>query len=518
MMKKLCFILTLALPLSANAQDLDRAIEDFNNQSYQEAIAGFYEVLKYGENRGDRNDARYYMARAMLNENLNFSALSFLREIILDGPRNRHYVSAIGYLLEAGNRLRDDFNVPNIINREYGDAFRDLKDVVLDRVNYLIAQVLYRQDKLDDALGFLDPEAGVPPGSSEAPSARYLSGLIAIRNNDLESALARFQDALKEASKARKAGRTEYSDRVYRQSVLGIARVYYEMGSRLGPESPEGAKALQQAALHFRMVPRFTSDWGDAIFERGWVHFQLSEYGKSLGAVHSLSAPFFAENAQHAESYVLKMTNYFYNCQWDRVRRTLGEFQSAYGASIPKLKAFLASKPQEAGDIWWYEQLLESVKGSAEDAVIPQVIARTVASNNRYDRLRFFLDMLGREADALRSVDLFKGELAGELLTAMDEARGALEPFMGRLVRDKLRRQLVILDGMGSQADIIEIQTGLEEAEWLDQQREIEFAKRKRLPRPFVPSEKFQYWPFHGEYWIDELGFYEYAIKSECVE
>ena len=116
-MKKLCFTLALALPLSANAQDLDRAIEDFNNQAYQEAIAGFYEVLKYGENRGDRNDARYYMARAMLNENMNFSALSFLREIILDGPRNRHYVSAIGYLLEAGNRLRDDFNVPNIINQ-----------------------------------------------------------------------------------------------------------------------------------------------------------------------------------------------------------------------------------------------------------------------------------------------------------------------------------------------------------------------------------------------------------------
>ena len=517
-MKKICLILALALPTSAFGQDLDRAIEDFNNQQYPEAIAGFYEVLKYGENRGDRNDARYYMARAMLNQNLNFSALSFLREIILDGPRNRHYVSAIGYLLEAGERLRDDYSVPNIINREYGDAFRDLKDVVLDRVNFLIAQVLYRQDKLDDALGFLDAEAGVPPGSSEAPSARYLSGLIAVRNNDLENALALFQDALKEASKARKAGRTEYSDRVYRQSVLGIARVYYELGSRLGPESPEGAKALQQSALHFRMVPRFTSDWGDAIFERGWVHFQLGEFGKSLGSVHSLSAPFFAENAQHAESYVLKMTNYFYNCQWDRVRRTLGKFQKAYGESVPKLEAFLGSKPQEAGDIWWYEQLKASVSGAAADAAIPQVLARTVAANNRYARLSFFLDALSSEAEALRAVDLFKGELAGELLTAMDEAREALEPFMGRLVRNKLRRQLVIIKSMASQADIIEIQTGLEEASWLDQQREIEFAKRKRLPRPFVPSDKFQYWPFHGEYWIDELGFYEYAIKSECVE
>ena len=78
-------------------------------------------------------------------------------------------------------------------------------------MNYLIAQVLYRQDKLDDALGFLDPEAGVPAGSP-APAARYLSGLVAIRNNDLESALARFQDAL--GRRARAAGRTEYSDRV----------------------------------------------------------------------------------------------------------------------------------------------------------------------------------------------------------------------------------------------------------------------------------------------------------------
>jgi tetratricopeptide (TPR) repeat protein len=517
-MKKLCFILMLSMPFSASAQDLDRAIEDFNNGAYHEAIAGFYEVLKYGENRGDRNDARYYMARAMLNENLNFSALAFLREIILDGPRNRHYVSAIGYLLEAGDRLRDDYNVPNIINREYGDSFRDLKDVVLDRVNMLIAQVLYRQDKLDDALGFLDAEAGVPPGSSEAPAARYLGGLIAIRNNDLESALSLFQDALKEASAARKAGRTEYSDRVYRQTVLGIARVYYELGSRLGPETAEGRKALQQSALHFRMVPRFTSDWGDAIFERGWVHFQLSEYGKSLGSVHSLSAPFFSENAQHAEAHVLKMTNYFYNCQWDRVRRSLGEFQGTFGQTVSKLEAFLASKPQEAGDIWWYEQLRESIAGEASTAVIPQVIARTVAANNRYARLSYFLTAMGKEANALRAVDLFKGELAGELLTAMDEAKGALEPFMGRLVRSKLRRQLVIVQNMSSQADIIEIQTGLEEANWLDQQREIEFAMRKRLPRPFVPSDKFQYWPFRGEYWLDELGFYEYAIKSECVE
>jgi hypothetical protein len=183
---------------------------------------------------------------------------------------------------------------------------------------------------------------------------------------------------------------------------------------------------------------------------------------------------------------------------------------------VEDLTKFLASKPADESTAWYYDQLLATLGGG--DVGIPSLVAGSVAGNNRYQRLSHFLGALEKEQERIKSIDLFKGELAGELRTAIEEDRERLVPFMGKLVRAKLQRQLEVVKGMSSQADIIDIQTGLAEAKWLDQQREIDSKVRKRLPRPFVPSDKFQYWPFHGEYWLDELGFYEYAVKSECVE
>lgn len=517
-MRKIAFVAALCLPLTAQAQDLDRAIEDYNEERYEEAIAGFYEVLKYGEARGDRKDARYYMALSLLKKGLEFSSLIFFREIIMDGPSDRHYVTAVQYILEASESLQDDYVVPGLINREYGDAFLDLRDVVLNRVNFLIAQVLYRQGKYDDSLAFLDPERGVPDASRYAPAARYIVGLVSTRRGDLEGALKSFQEALELAASVPVDQRDEDLERIRRQAILGLARTWYEVGSSKDEEDPERLESLQKSTEFYRMIPRFSTDWGDSIFERGWAHFQLNEYGKSLGQVQSLNAPFFASSRQYAEGYILKMTNYFYNCQFDRVRRSLGEFEAFYGPIEKDLAAALTSRPEETTDVWFYDQILETLRNGQQESRIPVMIARTVAANNRYRRLHRFLERMDEEAAAVQAVDLFKGELAGELLTEIEAAKEQFRPFLGKLVKQKMARQLKIIRGMMGQADIIDIQTGLAEAEWLEAQREIEFKVRKRLPRPYIPSDKFQYWPFHGEYWIDELGFYEYAVKSECVE
>ncbi|MBF94819.1 MAG: hypothetical protein CMH58_06615 [Myxococcales bacterium] len=517
-MRKLALIAALCLPLTAQAQDLDRAIEDFNEERFEEAIAGFYEVLKYGDARGDRKDARYYMAVALLKKGLDFSSLIFFREIIMDGPSDRHYVSAVQYILEASENLQDDYVVPGLINREYGESFLDLRDVVLNRVNLLIGQVLYRQGKYDDALAFLDPERGVPDDSIHAPASRYIVGLVNTRRGDLQGALQSFQSALELAASIPADQRSSDLERIRRQAILGLARTWYEVGSSKDEEDPERLASLQKATEFYRMIPRFTDDWGDSIFERGWAHFQLNEYGKSLGQVHSLHAPFFASSRQYAEGYILKMTNYFYNCQFDRVRRSLSQFKDFYGPIEKDLAEALTSRPADVGDEWFYEELLAAAAGTPRDSRLPANIARTVAANNRYRRLHNFLNRIAAEAEAIKAVDLFKGELSGELLTEIEAAKDQFRPFLGKLVKQKLDRQLRIVRGMMGQADIIDIQTGLAEAEWLEAQREIEFKVRKRLPRPFIPSDKFQYWPFHGEYWIDELGFYEYAIKSECVE
>lgn len=41
-------------------------------------------------------------------------------------------------------------------------------------------------------------------------------------------------------------------------------------------------------------------------------------------------------------------------------------------------------------------------------------------------------------------------------------------------------------------------------------------AKRSRKGPLYATDDEHVYWPFTGEYWRDELGYYLYTIKSEC--
>jgi len=32
-----------------------------------------------------------------------------------------------------------------------------------------------------------------------------------------------------------------------------------------------------------------------------------------------------------------------------------------------------------------------------------------------------------------------------------------------------------------------------------------------------IPQTGHEYWPFDGEYWPDEIGFYRYTVKDACA-
>ena len=38
------------------------------------------------------------------------------------------------------------------------------------------------------------------------------------------------------------------------------------------------------------------------------------------------------------------------------------------------------------------------------------------------------------------------------------------------------------------------------------------------LLRPEMPAEDWEYWSFQGEFWIDEIGYYQYTLKTGCAK
>ncbi|MEO1335950.1 MAG: hypothetical protein AAFV29_09905, partial [Myxococcota bacterium] len=107
----------------------------------------------------------------------------------------------------------------------------------------------------------------------------------------------------------------------------------------------------------------------------------------------------------------------------------------------------------------------------------------------------------------------FKNQMLA-LLEVQREQRVALT---GKLVRDQLRRESVFLEDFLGQGRIIQLETTTAERKMLAAGKDITKGPRAKGPRPIIPDATYQYWAFLGEYWIDELGYYEHSIKDECV-
>jgi hypothetical protein len=242
------------------------------------------------------------------------------------------------------------------------------------------------------------------------------------------------------------------------------------------------------------------------MFESGWAYFQNAEFGKALGMVHSTQSPYF-DDRYRAESWVLKATTYFQLCHFDRARVALDWFFKIYEPMADQITPILQ------GEMTDFEMLALIETGSPD---FPKEIQTQIKTNRRFKK---FLGVVqGVDAELKRAEQTFpEGGFKAYLLELLKDQRNQWITLTGNLVREQLRRESIWLEDFLNQARIIKFETADAERKMLEAGKDITKGPRARGPRPFVPNARFQYWAFLGEYWIDELGFYEHSIKDECI-
>ena len=111
-----------------------------------------------------------------------------------------------------------------------------------------------------------------------------------------------------------------------------------------------------------------------------------------------------------------------------------------------------------------------------------------------------------------------EGGFKAQLVGLLEEERENRVALTGRFARRVLTRESVFLADFIGQASIIKFETADAERKMLEAGKDITKGPRAQGPRPVVPNATYQYWGFRGEYWIDELGYYEHSIKNECID
>jgi len=501
---------------------LNQAVEAYNADSLAQAAKLFYEVKMTDPQAANRAQAEYYLGQSLFKMGMYQSALAFYNAVFVAGPAHPYYLKGTEGLVRVAEALKDDTLIPSQINKYYNSQeFANMDPMVLSRINFYVGLLLYRQEKYGESMAFLS--------AIDAESAVYAKGLflqaiihirLGVRYNlarDEARTKAEYNKAIElfgtildlsghERVKAEEAiDRYDNIVRLWQLCTLNLARAYYGKG--------DFAKAI----MYYARVPRFSQDWADALFEMSWAFFMREEYGKALGALHTLHSPRFAKLFS-PESWILKATIYFHVCLYEEAKGSLGYFSEHFEKLLPDLKKLLDENlPNEQFASLLLKDKLEKTDPMAR---VPDTIRLSILNSPRVENFRHFLRSLEAEAVAIDQVSEWKGtRLREELAGVVAVQRNLLVRTAGGFVKANLFNRYQTVLGFVGHAKLVKLEITTRERQLLKAGLDIKAERRGKLaPRPDVPDETYNYWPFRKEYWRDELGFYEYTVRRACPE
>lgn len=501
---QLSALLVVALPGLAFAQaDLNPAIRAYNEAQYDRAAIYLYDFIASSGQDANRARAEFFLAQTLEKMGFHESAKFHYGQIISAGPAHPFYVPAVEGIIGVAEAVDDDVVVPTLLNREYNEDFQRLRPEFLHKTNYFVGLVSQRAGNLEDAEAFL---LTVPQESSYFARARYLLGIVQIQKGQQGGS----PEAMDQASQTAAAyfdqvlslQGSHYTDlRDLRDLArLGLARTFYGLGD------------YGRAVKYYEEVPRFSRYWDEALFENGWARFMNDDHGGALGTLQALHAPQFA-GAFQPESWTLKATVYYTACLYDEAKEALDAYNGNYSQYVRTMQPVLASDREAS----YYYHLISK---ESERQKLPRAVYNHLAANRRVAGFSRYISQLEREIDGINKLAAFRGTaLQGELVQVVQQQRNLLENVAGNFIRARLNNAVDTVRHYDTQAEIIRFETSKAETQRLESGVDTQaLLSSQSHGRPQIPAEDWEYWNFQGEYWIDEIGYYQFTLKSGCVQ
>lgn len=495
--------------MTAVQREEERGRAAVRRNDYFEASKIFFGLLDREKNPTRLLQIRFILGRTLQELKMHqVSAFPYYEIIRSEGktnPKNRYVRQSLERLTVAGDALESDillsYAVKQISEEDFPASNRDM-------LYFRRGEVRYRDGNFIEAAREFNR---VRSNSSFYNRSRYMLALSLVEANQLEKAEHVFA-ALAETSSD--AGVTNKS-RV--NALMGKARVLYQR------------KMFADAIDAYREIPRDTEQWHDALFESTWALLQDGRFRSALSNFHSLHSPFYDDFYQ-PESVLLRSIVYHYICRYDEMETTLSLFDRVYGPVQRSLRnTLLSTSPSSAISLYRevrkidesFDELKRTNQGKRQ-LQVPFLVARQVLREGDVRRgMSYIRNLEAERARILQSPPTWRDSRVGRYARRVVERRlESAQVGTGRLIRRHLERIQTDLAGHFEQAGLVRLDmlSGKKEAvkKEIAGKGLIRDQVGENQDRSFFIQNGYDYWPFKGEFWLDEIGNYHYLGVKAC--
>ena len=358
-------------------------------------------------------------------------------------------------------------------------------------IAYLAARHYFQDQQEGMALGMLRM---VDSKSSVYADSQALNGVILTQQG-------RYNDALAPLVTAQQIGRTQdRGERFDNVLTLNLARSYFAAGNFL------------RAIEHYAKVERRSAFWPHAHFERAWAHFRQGDVKGTVAVLMSHESPFFAD-WYFPEADLLRTYSLFMMCKFPDAGDEISAFKDRYAPLRDQLKSSAgALTPEEA----WADATAYLAGGSHQNSA---KLLRKFETDERFRAAIVSVEKADDELKRLQNVS--SNPFATMASQRLRERKAHLIAEEGARVKTHLvaaRDQLV---GMLSNVEVTKLDIMNYETAMLEKAAatgKLDYGDRIGQLRRLRKKKGIRVWPFQGEYWADEIGYYQLNTRPDCPE
>lgn len=486
----------------ADNSELQAALDLAKNGNYEEASIRLFNLSRSPRYARERMQIKYLLGLMLYDMKMYQTAAFQFVDVVRDG--NSSYIKkSLEKLSLAADQLGDETLLNYALSKVQLEDFpADSQDLL----RYRIGEFQFKSGEYTRAAANF---SAVDRGSPLFAKSKYMEGLAFAIQNKNEFALRAYSDLLDFKGKA------DFTDATRVSAQLGLARTYYQN------------KDWDNAIQFYRNVPRDTPQWHDALFEISWAQMRAAKFRSVLGNMHSLHSPYY-EDFYIPESLLLRSIVYLYICQYDEMEKTLDLFKQIYLPVRTNLRDVLKANLtpsryfREMDKFAQNYQALLLKETDRKTLMLPFLVARKIFKEADFSRSYNYIKNLRAEQNKMQQLSSrWKTSPVGQYSIKILERRiSRAEESSGVIAKryaQEIHRDLLELF---KQHDFARFEMSNGKKEILKKQILASNTTAQQIDsdneRSFYIQNGYEYWPFQGEYWLDEIGNYYYLGKSRC--
>ncbi len=501
------------------SEALANALRLYTQERYPEASVQFQRVVE-----GETPDApanvqksQFFLGKCLYHLHYYQSALAVFDEISEQGRKHVFFDQTLQWLAQLASQLPEPAGIIDKIGRFGVDQLEQFNTAdnadLYNQLLYLMGRSKYNQGEFDKAIELFEK---IDKRNKWYIKGRFFEGISYIRMRKAQPAATAFRSIIDAIDDGDVDG-VDDAERMRDLGWISLARVYYTAANKTTPEGERKVDGvlLGNAVEAWTKIDNDSEYWLDSLFEASWAFFLADEYSRALGNVHTLNSPYF-KGSFYPEATVLKAVVFFSNCQMKNATATIQYFHEHYDPVKTKLDEMLAKYKDNAQ----FFEFLKKVRSG--DANLPQEV-RGIVTSALSDRSVLanleYVTLLEQEEKTLsKSPSQFSSSsLGARILQDILVAKSFAVDQAGDTAKARYNRLIDEMQDLANQADTVEIEIlNYERGEMKASLAESQAAAGQSTGGKVFVSSEHNVWPFNGEYWRDELGYYRQEVTYQC--